>query len=91
VKEATMGKPDMNYDQAMARIRELETQLGVMRRAAEMLWVVLANVGMHKDTTCGWRAQHPEWLEAAVKWRDNYFEAERRCGPPPPSSAGDAQ
>lgn len=79
-----MSKPDMNYDQAMARIQELETKLGAMRNAAEMLWVVLAAVGVHMGRD--WSNEHPEWREAAVKWRDAYFAAERACAPNPPTS-----
>jgi hypothetical protein len=37
--------------------------------AAEMLWVVLANV-----SGGDWTKQSKEWQEAARKWRDNYFE-----------------
>ena len=37
--------------------------------AAEMLWVVLANVN-----GSDWRKQDKEWQRAAAKWRDNYFE-----------------
>jgi hypothetical protein len=36
--------------------------------AAEMLWVVLANVNAGD-----WSTQTEEWQEAAIKWRDNYF------------------
>jgi hypothetical protein len=38
--------------------------------AAEMLWVVLANV-----SGGDWTKQTPEWQEAAARWRDNYFAA----------------
>ncbi len=36
--------------------------------AAEMLWVVLANV-----SGGDWTKQSPEWQAAAARWRDNYF------------------
>ena len=78
-----MTKPDMNYDQAMARIAELEKLLGDMRNAAEMLWTVLAGVGIHQGRD--WRDEHQEWREAAVQWRDNYFAAERACAPACPA------
>jgi len=39
-----------------------------MTDAAEMLWVVLANV-----SGGDWTKQSPEWQEAAARWRDNYF------------------
>jgi hypothetical protein len=38
--------------------------------AAEMLWVVLANV-----SGGNWSHQSPEWQEAAARWRDNYYAA----------------
>jgi hypothetical protein len=38
--------------------------------AAEMLWVVLANV-----SGGDWAQQSPEWQEAAARWRDDYLEA----------------
>jgi hypothetical protein len=43
---------------------------GLMRDAAEMLWVVLANV-----SEGDWTKQSVEWQEAAARWRDNYFAA----------------
>jgi hypothetical protein len=39
-----------------------------MADAAEMLWVVLANV-----SGGDWRKQDSDWQEAAERWRDNYF------------------
>lgn len=36
--------------------------------AAEMLWVVLANVNGGD-----WKKQTEEWQKVAVKWRDSYF------------------
>jgi hypothetical protein len=41
-----------------------------MEDAAEMLWVVLANV-----SGGDWTKQSTEWQEAAARWRDNYFAA----------------
>jgi hypothetical protein len=38
--------------------------------AAEMLWVVLANV-----SGGDWKLQSEEWQDAAARWRDNYFAA----------------
>ena len=37
--------------------------------AAEMLWVVIANV-----SEGDWTKQTKEWQEAAAKWRDYYFK-----------------
>jgi hypothetical protein len=39
-----------------------------MADAAEMLWIVLANV-----SGGDWTQQTLEWREAAARWRDNYF------------------
>ena len=44
--------------------------------AAEMLWVVLANV-----SGGDWTQQTQEWQEAAAKWRDNYFAATHATAP----------
>lgn len=52
---------------ALAAEREKAAQI---ERAAEMLWVVLANVG-----NGDWSNQPKDWQEAAVRWRDNYFAA----------------
>ena len=52
-----------------------------MADAAEMLWVVLANV-----SGGDWTKQTPDWQEYAARWRDNYFEALKRVAPPRPSS-----
>jgi hypothetical protein len=41
----------------------------------EMAWVVIANVGVHKE---GWKGQHPEWVKAAEKWRDDYHKLAKR-------------
>lgn len=38
--------------------------------AAEMLWVVLANV-----SGGDWEKQTNDWVIAAERWRDNYFKA----------------
>lgn len=45
-----------------------EEALRELSDAAEMLWVVLANV-----SGGDWSQQNQEWQEAAQKWRDNYF------------------
>jgi hypothetical protein len=46
-----------------------------MTDAAEMLWVVLANV-----SGGDWTKQSAEWREAAARWRDNYFAAVKAIG-----------
>jgi len=37
--------------------------------AANMLWIVLANV-----SEGDWTKQPKEWQKAAARWRDNYFK-----------------
>ena len=41
-----------------------------MADAAEMLWIVVANV-----SEGDWTKQTKEWQEAAARWRDYYFAA----------------
>jgi hypothetical protein len=41
-----------------------------MADAAEMLWIVLANV-----SGGDWTQQSEEWQKAAARWRDYYFKA----------------
>lgn len=61
---------------AVAPVAEISTS---MAAAAEMLWVVLANV-----SGGDWTKQTPEWQEAAARWRDNYFIATRAAPPAAP-------
>lgn len=37
----------------------------------EAAWGIIANAGVHHG---GWDSQHPEWVEAAIRWRDRYHE-----------------
>lgn len=48
-----------------------------MSDAAEMLWVMLANV-----SGGDWTKQTPEWRDAAARWRDNYFAALKGAASP---------
>lgn len=41
-----------------------------IKDAAEMLWVVLANV-----SGGDWSKQSEDWQNYAARWRDNYFKA----------------
>jgi glutathione S-transferase len=34
-------------------------------------WGVIANAGMHNG---GWDHEHPEWVDAAERWRDRWHE-----------------
>ena len=56
----------LDHDTAYARGKEDGAR--VMKDAAEMLWVVLANV-----SGGDWSKQTQEWQTAAARWRDNYF------------------
>ncbi len=47
--------------------------------AAEMLWIVLANV-----SGGNWTLQSADWQEAAARWRDYYFSAITVHQPPVP-------
>lgn len=47
----------------------------VTRQIADMLeqaWNIIANVGIHVHTG-GWDAQHPSWVDAAKRWRDERY------------------
>ena len=48
---------------------ELQKQTQLLLDAAEMLWVVLANV-----SESDWMQQSVQWQKAARRWRDNYFK-----------------
>lgn len=50
-----------------------------MADAAEMLWVVLANV-----SGGDWSKQTPDWQEYAGRWRDYYFAAMKLAASPSP-------
>lgn len=49
-----------------------------MADAAEMLWIVLANV-----SGGDWTKQSVEWQDTAARWRDNYFAALKARATPP--------
>lgn len=49
---------------------EATTTKPTMDDAAEMLWIVLANV-----SGGDWTQQSKDWQEAAARWRDYYFAA----------------
>jgi len=54
----------------MKKITKEEVALvTTLEDAAEMLWIVLANV-----SEGDWTKQSEEWQEAAIRWRDKYFE-----------------
>ena len=61
-----------------------ELKLEKMADAAEMLWVVLANVNGGD-----WSKQSKEWQKVAARWRDNYFEAMDEAGLMPTSEVID--
>lgn len=49
-----------------------------------LAWGIIANVGVHGD---GWEGQHPEWVQAAIRWRNAYFDTlPRTVGVGPPTA-----
>lgn len=50
------------------RVTTLEVEKRDVLDAAEMLWVVVANV-----SSSNWNLQTQQWRDAAARWRDNYF------------------
>lgn len=58
---------------------ERELPVPTMADAAEMLWIVLANV-----SGGNWKLQSQEWQDAATRWRDYYFKAVAAEGAPAP-------
>jgi len=53
-------------------IAQYEKIIVKIKEAAEMLWVVLANV-----SNGDWAKQTVDWHDAAIRWRDNYFSCLR--------------
>lgn len=66
-KELVMAEAEVLLTAERTRATQREKKLA---DAAEMLWVVLANV-----SGGDWTKQTPDWQEAAARWRDNYFAA----------------
>ncbi len=54
---------------ALQQSSEGNDRLRALEGAAEMLWIVLANV-----SEGDWHKQSQDWQDAAARWRDNYFE-----------------
>ena len=71
--DAWWEKLNLEKQQSEILKRTLEKERALvdcMSSAAEMLWVVLANV-----SEGNWDKQSKEWKKAAILWRDNYFKA----------------
>lgn len=51
---------------------QTEQSNGRIEKAAEMLWTTLANVDGGS-----WKNQSPEWIKAAIHWRDYYLSCAR--------------
>lgn len=52
-----------------------------------LAWTIIANAGVHQG---GWEGLHPEWVQAAIRWRNAYHDTLPRTVPvaamvPPPS------
>jgi len=85
----SLAWPD-EVEHFVAEIEKLLTPSGqeeppappVMADAAEMLWIVLANV-----SGGDWTKQTPEWQEAAARWRDNHYKALKAAPPVEPPRA----
>ena len=60
----------------VARLATARAEITRLKDAAEMLWVVLANV-----SGGDWAKQTQEWQHAAARWRDAYFTALAPPGP----------
>lgn len=67
--EGRLQRTRDNYPEGVPPFRS-PTMPPNMSEAAEMLWVVLANV-----SGGNWDKQTPEWQEYAARWRDYYFAA----------------
>ena len=87
--------PDADWDTILdslrSRIQDLATT--PLDDLVYDAWAVIANVG-HKQG--GWEAQDPEWVEAAIRWRDRFHESLRDgweecpdCGAPQVTDHGD--
>lgn len=61
------------------RIFDYRTRVNGM---IEQAFNLLANVGVHVRNQ-GWDSEHPEWREAAEKWRDNEYHPWLRLNYPP--------
>lgn len=47
--------------------RTMEARVAELENCIEGAWGIIANVSRGN-----WTEQHPEWQEAAIKWRDRY-------------------
>lgn len=54
----------------MTQLHMIDEESHNLKDAAEMLWVMLANV-----SEGDWTKQSLEWQKAAAKWRDYYLKA----------------
>ncbi len=69
--EIEMLKSKVSYQKDFYEKRLEESRKGLRQvlNAAEMLWVVLANV-----SEGNWTKQTDDWQKAAKRWRDNYLK-----------------
>lgn len=68
-RRAYMEQRGMREESDMRLVESLARE-AALRDAAEMLWVVVANV-----SEGDWTKQTEEWQVAAARWRDNYHAA----------------
>lgn len=48
-----------------------EDALGEATDMVYWAWTIIANAGVHLG---GWDSQHPDWVNAAIQWRDEYHK-----------------
>lgn len=57
------------YNDVNNQLKTLNTRAHEGNQLLYEAWAVIANAGTHLG---GWEAQHPEWVEAATRWRDRW-------------------
>jgi hypothetical protein len=75
VTDAWMHLRPTGAEPATALDGWIDTATDLLYRA----WTVIANAGHHRG---GWDVEHPEWVEAAEKWRDAWLALDIQAGPP---------
>lgn len=64
------------WDHRQAARTDDEITFGIVTSAVadmiEQAWNIIANVGVYVHTG-GWDAQHPSWVDAAKRWRDERY------------------
>lgn len=58
--------------EALLRVLGAAHAMNELLQLAHDGWCVIANAGLHHG---GWDTQHPEWVAAAQRWRDEFHTA----------------